>query len=530
MKGVMQHQFAQVPNVDIPRSVFDRSFTHKTTFDVDTLIPVYADEVYPGDSFNVRMAGFARMSTPIYPIMDNLYLDTQFFAVPIRLIWDNFNKFLGEQDNPSDTIDYLLPTMDSPATVGHVQGSLSDYLGIPTDIPDLTHSSLWHRAYAKIFNDWYRDQNLIDSVTLDTDDGPDTSTDYTLQKRGKRHDYFTSCLPWPQKTAGTSEVTVPLGTEAPVTGIGWTTQGVTADQLYVTDATGISASQNANNIAGSNNLKAFEDASNTGFPDIRADLTNATAATINQWREAFQIQRLLEKDARGGTRLNEIIQSHFKVTVPDFRVQRSEFLGGGSTPINVTPVAQTAPTGVGIPDGLGDLGAYATSAINGHGFTKSFVEHSIILGIVSVRADLTYQQGLNRMFSRSTRYDMYWPSLANLGEQAVLRKEIYAQGSLAATDDEVFGYNERWSELRYKPSMITGQFRSTYSTPLDSWHLSQEFSTKPELNQAFIESNTPMSRVLATPTEPHFIFDSYFKMKCARPLPLYSVPGMIDHF
>lgn len=529
MKSVMKHNFSNVPQVNIQRSKFNRSHGYKTTLDAGLIIPVFCDEALPGDTFNLKMSALARMSTPIYPIMDNLYFDTHFFAVPIRLVWDNFQKFMGEQDNPGDSTDYLVPTMVAPATVGHVRGSLSDYLGIPTGIADLEHSSLFHRAYNLIWNQWYRDENLQDSVTVDKDDGPDSFADYAIKNRGKRHDYFTSCLPWPQKG---DAVDMPLGGTAPIVGNTQDTQvftglDATTRNLQIQSDDELAAT---GYVGALSNLKFTADASKIG---LSADLDNSTgSATINALRQAFQIQRLLEKDARGGTRYTEIVKSHFGVTSPDSRLQRAEYLGGGTQAINVTPVLQTGSNDIsGQPvqqNGIGNTGAYSVTSINNHGFTKSFTEHTLILGLVSVRADLTYQQGLNRMFSRQTRYDFYWPSLAQIGEQAVLNKEIYAQND--ANDDLVFGYQERYAEYRYKPSLITGAFRSTDSFPLDAWHLAQEFTSLPSLGEVFITEMPPMDRIIATTGEPDFIWDSYFKMNCIRPMPLYGVPGMIDHF
>lgn len=557
MKSVMKHLFSQIPRAQISRSVFDRSHGWKSTFDSGYLVPFLVDEVLPGDSYKVKFNFLARLSTPIVPTMDNLFVDTFYFFVPYRLLWKHWEQFNGQQDYPGAQTDYLVPQTTAPVDKGFPVGSLEDYFGLPTGVKGIKANELAARAYALIWNEWFRDENLQNPINLSSfaeiksasglDDVGLGDAGFTgshkLLRRGKRHDYFTSALPWPQKGPG---VELPLSGNAPVKSNG---------AIVFTDGN-LTGSLVANGANGDLNRGAVGYATGSGYTlggpgryfsagndldgkllglgdnsQVYADLSSVTAATINSLRQAFQLQKLYERDARGGTRYTEILRSHFGVVSPDSRLQRPEYLGGSESPVIINPVVQNSATGAtGAETPQGNLAAYglASSTSAKHGFTKSFVEHGIIIGLLNVRADLTYQQGIPRMFSRRTRFDFYWPVLAHLGEQAILNKEIYAQGTPA--DNDVFGYQERYAEYRYFPSMITGKLRSTDPQSLDVWHLSQKFDSLPTLSAQFIEDNPPVSRILAVQNEPQFIIDSYIEMKCARPMPVYGVPGLVDHF
>ena len=539
MRKNQQHLFSQIPTASVPRSAFDRSHGYKTTFNSGFLVPFYVDEVLPGDTFNLSVDLFARLATPIVPFMDNLHLDTFFFFVPNRLVWDNWQKFMGEQENPGDSIDFLVPEVEGT----NVQNqTLWDYFGLPTNVSNkLKANSLYFRAYNLIWNEWFRDENLQDSVPVPKNDGPDKLSDFNLLRRGKRHDYFTSALPWPQK-GSQGGIEINIGDQATVTGsvtIPKATLPVNFRAQDRNQALRYSA-MNSTDMSYSLGFGTRQVSSGSGdasanvlYPGATvnlsagvADLSAATSISINDLRTAFQVQKLLERDARGGTRYTELLRSHFGVISPDARLQRPEYLGGSSTYIAIKPVEQTSASNDTTPQG--NLAAYGVVGDSFHGFTKSFVEHGMIIGLVMVRADLTYQQGLNRMFSRRDRYDYYFPALAHLGEQEVLNKEIYAQGTVE--DDKVFGYQERYAEYRYYPGQITGKFRSTDPQPLDQWHLAQKFGALPKLNSDFIQETPPVERVVAVTDEPQFLFDSHIKLRCVRPMPVYSVPGFVDHF
>lgn len=509
MPSVMNRSFGRVEPPSVPRSVFDRSSGVKGAIDADKLYPIFIDEVIPGDTHKIRSTMFARMATPIYPIMDNLYLEEFWFYAPYRILWDNFPKFLGAQDDPTDSIDYTIPVIDT-GTGGAVEDTIFDVMGIP-DVDDVDISALPLRMYNQVWNAWFRSQDLQDSLDVDTGDGPDTSV-YTLARRTKRLDYFTSALPSPQK--GSTAVTLPLGTSADVVSAG----GANDDLKYYNTTAGNYASMNV----GAGTLLEGTDTDTGSTHKLYADLQNATAATINAIRLAVVTQQFLERDARGGTRDVEIYRSHFGVVVPDFRPNRPEFLGSNTTRINMHAVPQQSETGT-TPQGT--LASFATGVLQGGGFTKSFVEYGLLMCLVNVRADLTYQQGIERFWRKSTRYDLYWPEFANIGEQTILQSEIQAANDAAGTNDNVFGYQERYAEYKYKPSRIFGAFRSSHSATLDPWHLSEELST-PALDSTFIPSNTPMARVEAVSNQPDFILDCYFEHTSVRPMPLYGTPGI----
>lgn len=531
------YSFARVPGISTDRSVFDRSHGYKTLFNSGELIPVLVDYVMPGDTFSCQMTALARLTTPIKPFMDNLYLDSFFFFVPFRLIWANFVKMMGEQDTIGASIAFTVPQIVSPAA-GWIVGSIADYMGLPAvGTPAVTAaysvSALPNRAYHLVFNQWFRDENLINSQNGEgatgavvTDDGPDTNTAFNLApyKRGKRHDYFTSCLPWPQKPGGTAPslglMNVVLDPDAALTDIPQKLKRADTHALYP-GLLGLSTQAASSDLTDSGGaVDLVLDPNGT----LKADLATLS---INALRQAITIQQYLERDARGGTRYIEMVYSQYGVTSSDSRMQRAEYLGGGSTPIGVVPIAQT--TQIAVPtyrDGLANLGAQAAGVARGHGFSKSFEEHGVIIGIVNVRADLTYSQGIERFWSYLTRYDFPVPVFANLGEQAVLNKEIYATG--AAADAAVFGYQERYAECRYKPSKITGLFSPRAAANLSLWHLSELFGALPTLGQTFIEDQTEtiLDTRVAVPAEPDWYFDAWFDYKCARPLPVFGVPGL----
>lgn len=524
--------FSMIPGREIPRSTFMMQHTLKTTLDAGKLIPIYVREVMPGDDFSLNMVAFARLATFTVVPMDNLHFETFFFYVPYRILWTNFVKMMGEQDNPGDSISYTIPQIVSKAS-GYDINSLYDYMGLPTlgqmqAAATYSHSALPLRAYAKIWDDWFRDENLQNSILPSKGDGPDLYTAYTLLPRGKRKDYVAGALPWPQK--GNTAVTLPLGTTAPV----------------VSTGTGIptfsySGSPGAPLVSKNATDTAFVGTSATGASSLtwattslRTDLTAATAASIDALNLATQMQVYLQRDARGGTRFVEQIWSHFKVRNPDFRLQRAEYLGGGHSTITTEPIPQTSATGLtGGSAPIGTLASTGAMRATGHGFRQAFTEWGVIIGLCNVRADITYQQGVQRFWNNTTRYDFYVPAFAQLGEQAVYNREVYARGD--ANDPLVFGYQERWAHERYHPSMITGLFRSTAASTIDVWHYAEKFASLPALNSTFIVDPTQatLSRSVSVGSGAdgkQILLDALFKVRATRPMPMFSVPQLGTRF
>ena len=541
--SVSQFAHALVPTIKKPRSVFDRSHSYKTTFDADYLVPFYAKNVLPGDSVNLKHSIVLRLNSPtLRPLMDNLHLETSYFFVPYRIIWSNFLKFMGEQASPADSISYTVPQCTGPnvASGGITIGSLHDYFGLPTEAlstgggtTGITFNNLWPRGYLRIWHDWFRDENLQNAPTLDLGDGPDTFGNYNLQKRNKKHDYITSALPWLQKVAALAFL--PLGTSATVktqasnlfTGaqsglkLLLASGAGTSSKTLVTDGSGIGETGTA---AGA--LVNYVYPSN-----LYADLSTASAATITALRSAISLQQFLENDARGGSRYVEIVRQRWGVVSPDARLQRTELLALHSTPIKFNPVAQTAPTFGASPSDVGTLAAFGTGVVVGPGFNKSFTEHGVIIGLVNVRADITYAQGLERVWSYRTRYDFFNPEFAHLSEQAILNKEVMADcpdGTGASQKDGVFGYIGRYDEERFSQSMVTGLMRPDATSSLAIWNLTEQFASIPTLNSAFIQSNAsaPVDRAISVPSQPHFILDTFFSEKWARIMPVFGIPGL----
>lgn len=531
------HSFNQVPRAELPRSTFDFSSNLKTTLDAGLLYPIYIDpDILPGDTVHMDTALFSRMATPIYPLMDQLYVDTFWFFVPNRLVWDKWQFFMGEEEVPGDA--QLPPKYTVPQVTFNTVNSQSfaDLCGLPLTSSPITVNAMPFRAMNLIWNEWLRDESIQTRRVVPKDGGvvsppstPDSSANYTFLTRGKRKDYFSGALPWPQKGP---TVLLPLGATAPVTGTitasgapTWSGGGGTNTPITHSGGTLASGNLSHGADAGTGNL-TWGTSPGLTLTGAVANLATATSATINELRQSFQVQRLLERDARSGSRYVETLKAHFGVTSPDSRLQRPEYLAGGTINVQMNPVPQTSESTANAVQG--GLAAYATASGSGGSFTHSFTEHGMLFCFASFRAPLNYQQGLHKSWRRKTRFDYYWPVLQNLGEQAIKNEEIMYQGT--AADANTFGYQERWAEYRYRPSIITGLFRSNSPTPLDAWHLAQDFATLPTLNSTYIVDSPPVDRVVAVQNEPQFLVDVYFRCKMSRVMPVYSVPGLIDHF
>lgn len=551
--------FTQVPRANIPRSAFDRSFSYKTTCQASVLVPMFLDEVLPGDTFSLNSTIFARLSTPIVPAMDNLELTTQYFFVPNRLLWENWERFCGAQDDPGDSIAFTIPQIYNAAGTSYAAMTLGDYFGLGNLGGNVGGSAgpcsaLPFRAYYRIWNEWYRDENIQNSLTMATDDGPDNAITYVLQQRGRKKDYFYGALTAAQKgtavpfLSGTANVygASPTATTGGMALQGYnTTDGAVQfggiDKQAATFATALGGAAGWTGLAAGDTLRYLQMATAAQYTSLGApsgmappyaDLSTNLTDVVNTLRLAFQTQKFLERDARGGTRYIELILSHFGVVNPDFRLQRPEYLGGGISAINTTPVPITADTDTG------QLGAFSTALSNKNGFSKSFTEHGWVMGLMNIRIkDPSYQQGIHKMWTRLTRYDYYWPVFASIGEQPVKGREIFYAGDAAGanTDDSNWGWQEAWADYRYRPSMVTGLMKSNATGTLDVWHYAEDYASRPSLNSTYIvdPSIDIIDRNLAithSATVAQFKVDIFHKFHTARPMPVNSVPGNMDRF
>lgn len=522
-----EQHFAQVPHAEIRRAKFDRPFNLLTTMNEGDLVPIYVDEVLPADTFKINLNALVRMATPLYPVMDNANIDFYFFFVPARLLWDHFQNLMGQNDSTfwAEPTEYTTPQTTAPANGWNV-GTIADYMGIPTGVKGLSVNSMPFRAYAKIWNEWFRDENLQQPVTQSKDDtttaGSNTGTALTDAEAGglplkvcKYKDYFTSCLPSPQKAS--EPVTIPMLGNAPVR--------IYNDTELTDILSGKVNSPKFDQQTGAVNIKGTNIIDNPTEGYMGAELKNVTGATINELRQAIAVQHIFERDARTGTRYKEILKGAWGVTSPDARLDRSEYIGGYRLPININQVIQTSSTDSTSPQG--NTAAYSMTTMSRNMCTYSATEHGYVLGLAAIRVDHSYQQGLPRMWTRTTRFSYYDPMLANLGEQAVLNREIYAQGT--DKDEEVFGYQEAWADYRYRTNMVTSEMRSTYAQTLDAWHYADKYDSLPTLSSSWIKEGTEnIDRTLAVQSSNshQFICNFFFDQSWTRPMPVYSVPGL----
>lgn len=522
-RNAEQH-YSQVPHANVPRARFKRDYSLLTTMNEGDLVPIYCDEVLPADTAKINLNALMRMSTPLYPVMDNCYCDFYFFFVPARLLWEHFENLMGQNDSTfwAEKTEYTTPKTTAPDTGWNV-GTLADYFGIPTGVKGLSVNSLPFRAYCKIWNEWFRDENLQQPVTMSKTDattrGVNTGTNLSDAEAGglplkvcKYKDYFTSCLPSPQKS--TEPVTIPMSGNAKI----YAYEDIARTKIREGTSTSVKA-----DIKPVGAYLQFGTAKEPGY--LGADLNTVTAATINDLRQAIAVQHIFERDSRTGTRYKEILNGAWGITSPDARLDRSEYIGGYRLPINVNQVIQTSSTDTTSPQG--NTAAFSMTTMSRNMATYSATEHGFIIGLAAVRVDHSYQQGLRRMWTRSTRFSYYDPMLANLGEQAVLNQEIFAQGN--ATDEEVFGYQEAWADYRYRTNEITGEMRSTYVKTLDAWHYADKYNTLPKLSSDWIKEGTEnIDRTIAVQSEKsrQFICNFFFDQTWTRAMPIYSIPGL----